>query len=628
MSTGKIELSVGAVKIANKYEIFDKKEIDAINNKIPELDERVGVVEDEIEEINSSLDNNTKNDKYINFINFYVDNFTIALRDALLYAETNNKIVFIPNGSYDIGYIEVNNFFVEGMENTILNITEGIKINKSIKCESIIFNGLSENVNILDLSSENERDININKCSFKNGSYGIYTKYSIFNINELSIKNCTFENLKQCGIRLDKTVIEKGEVISNTFKNIGNSSSQRAIGVILGNIATDGNVYSKNIVISNNYIENIVAMDSTGNDSCQAVGILLYGKDSIIENNTVKNILGKGSDHEGIYVKGSNCLIKNNHIENGGQGDGYITSKYYNDGFSPNRIIGNKCVGTDGGKAIYGVNICEISDNIVDIKENINYTSSHTIYISNNYTDLEIKNNKIKCTYISDIERFVINIDSNNKIPKVNIQGNNIESKKSSFIKMYCNEKTMLIIKENNCIFNSNNPNLINTVNEHADFIFINNNIKLNDESLTTTSSFFNLSATKNIISNNSFNGVVGRFITSFKGELQCNNNHIDVDFSSGLYIRNGVEKVVFNNNNVNSKNTIFYFYSYTDDGLDLTINGNYISSTLGTGNIFTTNNSSFTFSKLKLLNNTSNIDFFKSGTTLDEYVNINNNKI
>ena len=43
-------LSVGTMKIANKYEMFTEKEVDAINNKIPELDERVGIVEDEIEE--------------------------------------------------------------------------------------------------------------------------------------------------------------------------------------------------------------------------------------------------------------------------------------------------------------------------------------------------------------------------------------------------------------------------------------------------------------------------------------------------------------------------------------------------------------------------------------------------
>ena len=53
MSTGKIELSVGAVKIADKDEILTEEEIDAINNKIPELDKRVGDIEDEIEGINN-----------------------------------------------------------------------------------------------------------------------------------------------------------------------------------------------------------------------------------------------------------------------------------------------------------------------------------------------------------------------------------------------------------------------------------------------------------------------------------------------------------------------------------------------------------------------------------------------
>lgn len=57
-------LSVGTTKIANKYEIFTEKEVDAINNKIPELDERVGIIEDEIEEINSSLDNIIQKNHY------------------------------------------------------------------------------------------------------------------------------------------------------------------------------------------------------------------------------------------------------------------------------------------------------------------------------------------------------------------------------------------------------------------------------------------------------------------------------------------------------------------------------------------------------------------------------------
>ena len=52
-------LSVGTMKIANKYEIFTEEEIDAINNKIPELDERVGVIEDEVDFERKRIDNLT-----------------------------------------------------------------------------------------------------------------------------------------------------------------------------------------------------------------------------------------------------------------------------------------------------------------------------------------------------------------------------------------------------------------------------------------------------------------------------------------------------------------------------------------------------------------------------------------
>ena len=41
-------LSVGTMKIANKHDIFTEEEIDAINNKIPELDERLDRVEGEV----------------------------------------------------------------------------------------------------------------------------------------------------------------------------------------------------------------------------------------------------------------------------------------------------------------------------------------------------------------------------------------------------------------------------------------------------------------------------------------------------------------------------------------------------------------------------------------------------
>ena len=59
MSTGKIELSVGAVKYMDPNEMITEEEYNYIKNKIPELDGRVGNIEGEIEGINSSLDNKT-----------------------------------------------------------------------------------------------------------------------------------------------------------------------------------------------------------------------------------------------------------------------------------------------------------------------------------------------------------------------------------------------------------------------------------------------------------------------------------------------------------------------------------------------------------------------------------------
>ena len=73
MSTRKIELSVGAVKYVDPNDIFTEEEIDAINNKIPELDERVGVVEDEIEEINSSLDSKANKNEIFSMANMGQD---------------------------------------------------------------------------------------------------------------------------------------------------------------------------------------------------------------------------------------------------------------------------------------------------------------------------------------------------------------------------------------------------------------------------------------------------------------------------------------------------------------------------------------------------------------------------
>ena len=85
MSTGKIELSVGAVKYVDLNEIITEEEFNNINNKIPELDGRVGVIEDEIEEINSSLDN------IVSSYNSNGNDDTLEIQKII---NKNNKITF------------------------------------------------------------------------------------------------------------------------------------------------------------------------------------------------------------------------------------------------------------------------------------------------------------------------------------------------------------------------------------------------------------------------------------------------------------------------------------------------------------------------------------------------------
>jgi hypothetical protein len=52
-------LSVGAIKYVDPNEIITEEDFKYIINKIPELDERVGNIDDDIEEINSSLEDTT-----------------------------------------------------------------------------------------------------------------------------------------------------------------------------------------------------------------------------------------------------------------------------------------------------------------------------------------------------------------------------------------------------------------------------------------------------------------------------------------------------------------------------------------------------------------------------------------
>ena len=110
MSTRKIELSVGAIKYIDPNEMITEEEFEYIRNKIPELDERVGVVEDEIEdkipeldervgvvedeieEINSSLDNKASKNEVFSMANMGQD-----IKEAM----TGGSVAVVEGNSID-----------------------------------------------------------------------------------------------------------------------------------------------------------------------------------------------------------------------------------------------------------------------------------------------------------------------------------------------------------------------------------------------------------------------------------------------------------------------------------------------------------------------------------------------
>lgn len=72
-------LSVGAVKYVDTSEIITEEDFNYIKNKVPELDERVGVVENEIKEINSSLDTKVSKDDFNIYNNYYNSRKKVAI---------------------------------------------------------------------------------------------------------------------------------------------------------------------------------------------------------------------------------------------------------------------------------------------------------------------------------------------------------------------------------------------------------------------------------------------------------------------------------------------------------------------------------------------------------------------
>ena len=167
MTTRKIELSVGAVKYADPNEIFTEEELNNIKNKIPELDEKVGVIDNEIKEINSSLEHITT----IVTPEMFEGSDTTKIQLAINYCIENNcKLVCNSKLSYDID----NTIYVSGILNADFNnVTLNVINNVGcvIHVESNHPNQETGDIKNLQIECNNLAKIGIKHYKGKKGSY-------------------------------------------------------------------------------------------------------------------------------------------------------------------------------------------------------------------------------------------------------------------------------------------------------------------------------------------------------------------------------------------------------------------------------------------------------------------------
>jgi len=169
-------------------------------------------------------------------------------------------------------------------------------------------------------------------------------------VTNIHISNCDFLGLTAPGVKyiyIYEGIISDILIANNNFyKLISNSETRGAIAI---NIGTNSNVLvNKNILISGNFMDTIVA-SSIG--EIETHGILAYGDSMQIVNNTVREMI-PGTDHEGIYMKGSYSLIANNVMINSTSHQGAIAIKGAGKSFN-DTIRNNRVQSTQSGRGIY-----------------------------------------------------------------------------------------------------------------------------------------------------------------------------------------------------------------------------------------------------------------------------------
>lgn len=409
-------LSVGAVKYVDPNEIITEEEYNYIKNKVPELNGRVGTIEGEIEEINSSLDNIAtqtselifdSNRKYL----LKKDTYTISDSNKIKIDNKSNIIIdfnfaTLTQSEQDINIIEISNCSNIVIKNLII---------RGIKGTLIGINGFNKGITIA-----NSNNIVIENSDIQNmWNNGVYT----YNVNGFKLIKSTIKNIGDRNTSLNNpyntvnfvpgsfscVYLHSTNVARSKNIIVENNTIGGCLNTIVSCVASDNTIIRNNYIIdgdsngiqvgtsiSSCIIENNIIDGATGfyDVTTEGYGISIHsnGDGSIIRNNIIRNY-----KRAAISTKATNdCLIESNIIDNCTQAKNFNNITFWGDNVKcVNNVIYNceftpiSCSGTN----------CTIEGNIIERKEG-NTSVLTGIYFGTSYNEnadnCTIKNNKSK----------------------------------------------------------------------------------------------------------------------------------------------------------------------------------------------------------------------------------------
>ena len=447
MSTGKIELSVGVVKYVDPNEIITEEEYNYIKNKVPELDGRVGIIEDEIEEINTSLEHNMNKKIIVNVSQFGakgdgITNDTQAINDAINYVSTRGGQVVFDNKEYRVSKILVkSNVEIVGNNATLKQI-DGVTSLDHI----LAFSAGVQNIKVSNINIDGNRVINKN----------IY----IAGINFLTCSNITLENINVKNVSGDGIFFGYVGQLANNIKmknvKVENSSRNEIVFSNCKNIVCDNFTIISNDAFSSTFefekhdtteiLENIHLNNFTVTTGIEPVKLLTNAKYGDMKNIKLSNITLTG---EKSYIS---CMDFNNiEFEN-------INAKHIEFTDCNNLIITK----------------CKLNKLLVS---QLNYTSKNVLISKNT---------------LNDSNNFGLSLS---KVEDVSVSENIIKDNTTSGVLISYECKN---VKVNDNII-TNNDYAVEFVSNTHDNIIIENNVTTGNK----TGDFKNITVTKSLINNN-----------------------------------------------------------------------------------------------------------------------------